>query len=111
MKEIIPKNEMFMRDESGEMVLAPNAIETLHDMEVRRKTLDKEMKKVKETLLNGMEEYGIKKVETDDLLITYVEPQERVTIDNQKLWDEYKSIAFKCQKITPVKSSVRITTR
>lgn len=111
MKELITKDSLFIKNADGEMVLAPNAIERVHDIEVQKKALEKEYKKYKAALLDGMEAYGLKKVDTDDLLITYVEPTERISLDQERLWAEHKDIAFECQKFTPVKASVRITVR
>ncbi len=111
MNQIVKKEDMFIQNENGEMVVAPNAIEFIHDMEERKKKADKEYSKIKAMILEGMEEYGIKKVDTDDLLITYIEPTERCSIDTKKLWAEYKDVAFACEKVSQVKSSVRITVR
>lgn len=111
MAELITKNSIFVKGEDGNMIIAPHAIERIHDIEVQKKALDKEYKKFKAALLDGMESYGLKKVDTEDLLVTYVEETERYTIDTKKLWDEYKDIAFKCEKCSPVKASVRITVR
>ena len=111
MGELITKNSIFVKDDDGNMIIAPHAIERIHDIEVQKKALDKEYKKFKSALLDGMETYGLKKVDTDDLLVTYVEETERLDIDRDRLWAEHKDIAFECQKFTKVKASVRITVR
>lgn len=111
MNEVISKNTIFVKDESGNMVVAPSAIARIREIEVQKKALEKEYKKFKAALLDGMEENGLKKVDTDELLISYVEPTERLVIDNDRLWAEHKDIAFECQKFSPVKASVRITVR
>ncbi len=111
MKELITKDYVFITNEQGEVVISPEAIQAIHDIEVAKKSLDKTFSQYKKVLLEGMREYGIKKVDTDDVLITYVEPTERITIDNDMLWSEYKDVAFKCQKFTPVSDSVRVKVR
>lgn len=111
MNELITKQEMFVPDKDGHMVVSESAIETINSIERQRKEFDKAYKKMKATLLSGMEEYGIKKAETEDLLITYVEPTERMSIDMAKLWDKYFDAAFDCQKESEVKASVKITIR
>ena len=111
MKELITKSNVFLKDDEGNMIVSPSAIERIREIEVQKKKLDKEYKKYRSVLKDGMEEYGIKKVDTDEMLITYVEPTERITIDNDKLWTEYKDVAFKCQKFSPVSSSIKITVR
>lgn len=111
MSEIVRKDALFIRDVDGAMVVAPSAMEVVHDIEVQMRRLDKQYADYKKALLEGMEEYGIKKAESDDLVITYVEPTERASIDTKKLWAEYQDVAFKCEKVSPVKASVRIKTR
>lgn len=111
MNEIIRKEEMFVKNEDGDMVVADNALAMLRNMEEQRKAFDKQYSKVKSVLLDGMEEYGIKKVETDDLRITYIEETERYSIDTKMLWAKYKDVAFKCEKSSKVKASVRIALR
>lgn len=111
MNELIKKSDMFVQGKDGTMQISQSAIETICSIEKQRKDFDKAYKKMKETLLSGMEEYGIKKAESDDLLITYVEPTERVSIDTDKLWEKYFNAAYACQKESKVNASVRIKVR
>lgn len=111
--DLITKSEIFMMNENGEMIVRPEAMSAIRDIEYQFKTFEKKYKKFKKILLEGMEEYGIKKIESEDedLLVTYVEPKEQIRIDNDRLWAEHKDIAFECQKFVPVKGSIRITVR
>lgn len=111
MNELITKSNIFVKDEEGQMVVAHSALERIAEIETEKKRLDKEYKKYRKVLQEGMEEYGIKKVDTDDVLITYIEPTEKLAINQKKLWAEYKDIAFKCQEFSPVKASIKITVR
>ncbi len=111
MSEIIRRDNLFVKNDDGAMIVAPNAMEHIHDIEVQKRKIDKEYDSWKKALLEGMEEYGIKKAETDDLVITYIEESERSSIDTKKLWNEYKDIAFECERVSPVKASIRIKTR
>lgn len=111
MGELITKENLFIQGEDGQMILSPDAAEDIYDMEMEMKKIKKIYDKYKKAILAGMEAYGLKKFESDDLLVTYVEPTERYSIDTNKLWDEYKDIAFKCEKCSPVKASIRITVR
>ena len=111
MNELITKESLFIKDQDGQVVVAPDALEAIRAIEVEMKQLNKKYKKYKEVLLNGMEDYGLKKVDTDDLLISYVEPTERISLDQDKLWKEHKDVAWQCQKVSPVKASIRITVR
>ena len=110
-KDVITKNTIFVKNEDGAMILKPEAIEEIRDIEIQKKQLDKKYKKYRQAIFEGMEAYGIKKVDTEDLLITYVEETERCSIDQKMLWDKYKDIAFKCQKVSPVSATVKITVR
>lgn len=111
--ELMTKAEIFTMNDAGEMIVRPDAMVAIRDIEARFKAAESQYKKFKKTLLDGMEEYGIKKIEsaTEDLLVTYVEPTEQVRIDKDKLWADHADIAFECQKVVPVKSSIRITVR
>ena len=109
--ELITKNDIFMMNENGAMVIRPEAIPMIRQIQVEYKNFEKQYKKFKQTLLEGMEEYGIKKVDTEDLLVTYIEPNTQTKMDTDRLWAEYKDVAFICQKEVPVKSSVKITPR
>lgn len=111
MNELIKKEDIFIMNKDGVVELEPEFIELIREIEVQKKSLDKACKTYKKALLEGMEEYGLKKVESDDLLVTYIEPTERVVLDQDKLWKEHQDIAFECQKFSDVKASVRITVR
>lgn len=111
MSNIITRDDLFIKDESGEMIIAPNAMNRICEIETQKKALDKEYKKYKEVLKSGMEFYGLKKIETDDLVISYVEPFEKTVIDSDRLWSEYKDVAIICQKDQQVSSSIRVKVR
>ena len=72
------------------------------------KQLKEQEEKLKKAILDEMERKGIIKIETDDLVITYIAETEREKFDTRKFrlinpdyYDEY------CTLI-PVKSSIRI---
>ena len=109
--ELMTKNDLFMMDDTGAMVIRPEAISAIRQIQVEYKDIKKKYEKFKTVLLEGMEEYGIKKVDTEDVLITYIESGTQTKMDKDRLWDEYKDVAFICQKEVPVKASVKITPR
>lgn len=111
MNELITKSEVFIPDGEGNMIVSPEAILKIREIHVTYKEIDKQYKKLTKMLLEGMEENGIKKVDNEDLLITYKEPSEQLRMDNDKLWKEHKDVAFACQKFVPVKSSITIKAR
>ena len=111
MGDLITKESLFIEGADGQMVLSEDAVDSIRNTEILMKKLKKDYDKYKKAILDGMEAYGLKKVETDELVVTYVEPTERIGIDQDRLWAEHRDIAFECQKFSPVKASIRITVR
>lgn len=89
----------------------PETIKNLTELLQRKKIIEESEKKIRETLLNVMEEYNIKSFENDDIKMTYIAPTERKSIDSTKLKKEHPEIAEAYQKISPVKASVKIELR
>lgn len=72
------------------------------------KTLKEQEKRLNEALLAEMEAKGIIKVETDEILINYIAPTERESLDSKTLRAELPDVYDAYVKMTPVKASVRI---
>lgn len=100
----------------NELIKVENGVALLDkDTAVKIAEFEKQMKAVKEkedelkiAILGEMEQKGIIKIETDDMMISYIAPSVRENFDtksfkakNPDLYDEYV-------KISPVKSSIRI---
>lgn len=68
---------------------------------------------IRQQLIEAMEAQGIKSFETADksMLITYVEPTTRETIDSARLKKERPEVAAEYTKTSAIKASVRITVR
>ena len=81
--------------------------------EAAKKEADASAAKIRAQLIAAMEAQGIKSFETADksMLITYVAPSERETIDSARLKEEHPELAKKYVKTSTVKASVRITVR
>ena len=109
--ELVTKDMLFVKSEDGAMVLSTDAADAIRAMEVEKKRLEKQYKKYREVLIAGMEEYGLERFESDDLLVTYIPETERVSIDTKKLYKEHPAAAFACERESKVKPSVRITVR
>ena len=94
----------LVRVENGSIVVAEDVLEKFHEFQVAKAKMELEEKKVKEALLNAMEENGIKSFENDFVKITYKAPTTRKSIDSNALKEQglYESFV----KETPVKSSV-----
>lgn len=78
------------------------------ELETTIKELKQKEEEIKTTLLEEMEKRNIIKIETDDVIINYIAPTDRETLDTKQLKEKYSEIYDECIKITPVKASVRI---
>lgn len=63
---------------------------------------------LKKAILEEMESKGLIKLDTDELVISYVAPTDRETLDTKTLKEELPDIYDTYVKISPVKSSIRI---
>lgn len=72
------------------------------------KELKEKEDELKQAILEEMENKNIIKVETDDLMISYVAPSDRETFDSKSFRLEHDDLYDKYVKLSPVKSSVRI---
>lgn len=98
MNEIILQNNNINAD-------AENKIISIEKEISRLKTVQDELKK---SLLAEMEAKGLIKVETDNLVISYIAPSDRETFDSKKLREDNPDLYDEYIKISPVKSSIRI---
>ena len=73
------------------------------------KTLTSLQEMMKERLIEYMQNNAMKSMESDILKITYVEPTERRSIDSTRLKKEMPDIAAQYEKVSKVKSSIRIS--
>lgn len=64
---------------------------------------------IRAKLCELMEKQGVKSWETDNLKITYIAPIDRQSVDSKKLKEKYPIVYGECQKISKVKSSVRVS--
>lgn len=99
-----------------ELIKVENEIGIL-DTEVSKKVaeFEKAIKEIKEkeeelkqNILTEMENKNILKLETDDLMITYIAPAERETFDSKKFREENSDLYDGYVKFSPVKSSIRV---
>jgi putative phage-type endonuclease len=102
----------FMGFGQNEIQVLANQVEKLElqviDMELLMKKIETERKTMKDQLHKAMEEYDIKKWETDSLVITRVLPGTRESIDTTKLKKDHPDLAEQYKKVSKVAGSVRI---
>lgn len=78
------------------------------EIEKKAEALKETEKLLREALLAIMEEKKCKKYESDNLVITYVEPSTRTTVDSKKLKAEQPDIYKEYSKESVTSASVRI---
>lgn len=78
------------------------------EIENTAKTYEEKAKQLREGLKAEMEKSGVKKWETDNIMVTYVNATERRGIDSVKLKAEQPSIYEQYSKVTNVNSSIKI---
>lgn len=99
---------------SSELLAEVKQIEQLiKGIEAKKKEAEANAEALKAKLMEAMANQGIKSYETLDksMLITYIEPTTRESIDSAKLKKEMPEIAKNYVKKSNVKASVRITLR
>ena len=98
----------LIRVEQNTALLNPEVSSKLAEFERMAKEIKAKEDELKQRVLAEMEQHGILKIETDDLIINYVAETSRETFDskafrkdNPDLYDEYV-------KISTVSASVRM---
>jgi len=89
------------------------AEEHVVSMEKGLKKIQKKRDELREQLLQLFEEQGIKSWETPNkkLLVTYVAPMDRMGVDSAKLKSKFPQVFTECQKVTHIKSQLRVKVR
>lgn len=87
-----------------------NEIEqVIQNIENERKIALARQETLKNAILQAMEDNGVKTFENDNLKITYVAPQTRVSIDTKKLKEDNYQLCKKYERFVRTKASLRIT--
>lgn len=100
--------DKLIKVEENVALLRPEVSSALAEFERQVKEIKDKQDALKQRILEEMESNGILKIETDDLVISYIAPTTRESFDskafrkkNPDLYDEYITIS-------PVKASVRM---
>ena len=100
-------NMELIKTETG-YVLDPTTMETLKLFEQKMQAIKKYEDDVKKAIKAEMEAKGIVKIESDDLVINYIQPTDRETFDAKKLRQDNPDLYDQYVKISKVASSIRI---
>jgi hypothetical protein len=80
----------------------------IYNCEKREKEAKIQGEELKAWLLNKMIEKGLKRIETDRMLLTVKEPYESETLDSKKVKELAPEIYNSCKKTTKVKGSLLV---
>lgn len=98
----------LIKIENEMAVLDPLVSEKIADFERKIKLLKEEEDKLKQAILDEMEENQVIKLETPDLLISYVASTDRETFDSKTFKADHQDLYDSYVRMTPVKASIRI---
>ena len=89
-------------------LLTKKESEQLKSVERRILELKKVQEKYKEKLLNRMNNFGLKKVEIDDITFTVKDAFDRTDLDKKKLQSDFPELVEKYSKTTHVAETLII---
>ncbi len=101
----------LIKIDNGVALLDVETSKKIAEFETKIKAIKEQEDELKKAILNEMESKGIIKLETDNLVISYIAPTDRETLDTKKLRKDMPDVYDDYVKLSPVKSSIRIKVR
>lgn len=98
----------YLIEANGILTLNDAIAKKIAEFERQINEAKKQEEKLKKAILEEMEARNMARVETDDLLITYIADTTREYLDTKALKEDLPTIYDEYAKITKVKSSIRI---
>lgn len=89
-------------------ILEPEVSEKIADFERQIKAIKEQEDNLKQAILEEMEANQIIKLDTPDILISYVASTDRETFDSKTFKADHQDLYDEYVKMTPVKPSIRI---
>ena len=80
------------------------------DLLAKKKEIEEQVETLSVRMKTEMEKAGVKKWETDNMRLTYIDPTTKETFDSKRFKEEHPEDYRKYTKTTNVKSSIRIIT-
>lgn len=96
---------------NGKAILDTETASKIADFERQIKVIKEQEDALKEAILSEMESKGIIKVDTGDLLISYIAPTDRETFDSKQFRNDHPDLFDEYVKFSSVKSQIRIKVR
>lgn len=102
--------DIITQNENGEYVVAEQACDMIVSFETQMSAIKKQYADYREALKEAMEEHGIESIKTDDFIVGYIAESERISLDSKAVEKKFPDVYYDpdCQKISSVKSSVRV---
>ncbi len=73
--------------------------------------IEAQEKALKEQLKSAMEEFGIKKFEKENLVLTYIAATTATSVDSKKLKENHPDIFVECSKKSNKSAYVKVTVK
>lgn len=88
--------------------LTQSATETIRSIEKQMEELRRLEDKMKTKIMAQMESHSCKKIENDELAITYVDATKRTTLDSKRIKEELPGIYDRFSKVSNISACVKI---
>lgn len=95
----------------GNAVLDTETASKIAEFERQMKVIKEQEDALKQAILDEMEAKAILRVETSDILISYVAQTDRETFDSKQFRSDHPDLYDEYVKMSPVKSQIRIKVR
>ena len=89
-------------------ILTGTTTDLIIDLDRQEKAIKKAKEEVWNALREEMEKKGIKKIESDELLINYISSTDRETFDKKAFQKEHADLYDSYITMKPVKASIRV---
>lgn len=101
------KNELIAI-ENGNAILDLETSKSIAEFERKIKELKEAEETLKQNILDEMRKKNILKIETEEMVISYIAPSDRETFDSKRFRAEHADLFDEYVKMSPVKASVRV---
>ena len=98
----------LIKFDGGVPALSAEVISHIVQFETMAKQVKEQEDKLKAEILNAMELNGVVKIESPELVLTYVAATTRESLDTKGLRADFPEVYDAYAKISPVKASLRI---
>lgn len=98
----------IIKYEDGTAIIDPEVSAKIASFEFQMKTIKKYEDELKAQILEAMEEHEIKKIDTEEITITYIPKSDRESFDSKRFRKDHPETFDDYVKISTVKPSVRI---